>query len=223
MTDGTTGIQVAPISEDDMNKLQSIFQRALDAIVSMSKLAGEVETLRQQVGQLTDDAERLRRANAGLDESLYQARNQRLDLERKLAEAEQAKATAQRECSDWQSKANSAEAKVNELRNENTLRNNELEESQYRVIELEDKLKAAEAKVGAIHAALGITPAPEVPPAPPPSVGPVVQPTPEASPTPVPEVAEWPGPTPPTPTRQYFDTWQPGSMWDDDRRQYYID
>ena len=43
MTDGTTGIQVAPITEDDMSKVTSILKRAADAIVGMSTSAASCE------------------------------------------------------------------------------------------------------------------------------------------------------------------------------------
>lgn len=202
-----------------MNKLQSIFQRALDAIVGMSKLAAEVEVLRSQVAQLTDDAERLRRANAGLDESLYQARNQRLDLERKLAEAEQAKATAQRESNDHAERANKLNDMLQSTLTDLDRVKHDKDTAEYEVLELQDKLKAAEAKVAAIHTALGIVPTPEVV-TPPPPTGPVVQQPTEAATPPTPEpVPTAPEPTPPEPEID----WSRPTHWDAARSRYVND
>ena len=67
MTDGPTGIQVAP-TEDEMNSVQDILKRAISAVVGMSQLQADVDMLRSTVASLQSDTERLRQQNAGLDE-----------------------------------------------------------------------------------------------------------------------------------------------------------
>lgn len=216
MTDGTTGIQVAPITEDEMGKVHDILRRAADAIVGMSQLKHDVDQLSTQVRQLSDDCERLRKANAGLEESLYQARNQRHQLEADLAAAEQAKATAQREAADWQSKANNAEASLESVRGELGFVKTERDTAQLKVMELEDQLKSQSAmldKIKAIHAEIVGAMAPSPPPS-----GPVVQQPAEASPTPAPE----PTPPEPTPSEPEVD-WSRPTHWDSASGRYVND
>lgn len=208
MTDGTTAIPVGPITEDDMSKVHDILRRAADAIVGMSQLKIDVDTLRQQVAQLSDDAERLRKSNAGLEESLWQARNQRQELEAKLAEATQAMATAQREAEDWQHNANNATAKAQSLGDELASTKHDRDEAQLKVMELEDSLKSATDKLAKVKEIFGISPE-------------AVQPKPEApasEPVPMPTLES----TPP-PGRRYLDQWEPGSSWDENTHRYYVD
>ena len=66
MTDGPTGIQVAP-TEDEMNSVQDILKRAISAVVGMSQLQADVDMLRATVAGLQSDTEKLRQRNATLD------------------------------------------------------------------------------------------------------------------------------------------------------------
>lgn len=79
MNDGTTGFQVAPITEDDMSKVQSILKRAMDGMIGLSQLAADVDMLRQTVSGLQADTDRLRNQNAALDEALAHSRTVRDD------------------------------------------------------------------------------------------------------------------------------------------------
>src|SRR5260221_12304518 len=63
MTDGHTGFQVAPITEDDMNRVHSILTRAVDAIVGVSQLSKYVEAMQGQLAQMTDELPRHLRTN----------------------------------------------------------------------------------------------------------------------------------------------------------------
>ena len=56
MTDGTTGIQVAPITEDDMSRVKSILQRAADAIVGASQMANDIAAMRVELVASADEA-----------------------------------------------------------------------------------------------------------------------------------------------------------------------
>lgn len=204
MTDGNMGIQVAPTAEEIMNA-QSVFQKAADAIVGLSSLKASVDALQTQVTQMSDELDRLRKQNAGLEESLYQARTHRFELEDKLnkaqaeaAQATQDKASAQRDAEHWQTSCNAALDKLS-----NTQR--QRDDAEYTIIELQDKLKAAEAKLATIMGVFGVSQAPAVQAAPnvtaqamadaPPPAEPTPEPPPmealsEPEPTPVPEV-DW--------------------------------
>lgn len=193
MTDGTTGIQVAPITEDEMGKVHDILRRAADAIVGMSQLKHDVDQLSTQVRQLSDDCERLRKANAGLEESLYQARNHRQELESRLAEAEQAKVTVQRECSDWQSKASSLDAENVSLRHSIDQMRQDLDDALGSALEFEAKYKQVKSvldKYAEVHTSFfGKAPEPAPTEA---SPAPAPEPTPtEPAPAPVSEEVDW--------------------------------
>ncbi len=112
MTDGPTGIQVAPITEDDMSKVQAILKRGMDAIIGMSQLAADVDMLRQTVAGLQAESERLRNQNNALDEALNHSREMRDNQARELAETKDKLAQSQRE---WQYAYNENTALHSEL------------------------------------------------------------------------------------------------------------
>lgn len=153
MTDGTTGFQVAPITEDDMNKVQTILKRALDSIVGMSQLHADVEMLRATVSGLQADADRLRRQNEALDEALHTARTQRHDLEAKLAQVE----TVARNASVERDKAvhdlDSVARDYAGLKHDFDTMHTERDDAQFQVLTLQDELKDALAKLEAFRVA----------------------------------------------------------------------
>jgi len=78
MNDGTTATTLSPVpTEEDMNKVRTIFQQGLDAIVSLSKLSEEVHSLSVTVKGLKDEIEYVRTRNRELDASLADVRAQR--------------------------------------------------------------------------------------------------------------------------------------------------
>lgn len=224
MTDGTTGFQVAPITEDEMGKVHDILRRAADAIVGMSQLKHDVDALSTQVRQLSDDCERLRKANAGLEESLYQARNHRQELESRLAEAEQAKATAQREAQDWQAKANTSDAAYQSAVSELDRTRKDRDDAELEAMSLEDQLKSANAMLdkmrGHVENITSLLRVPEPAPAPPTSGSVVQQPAEAVNPTPAPE----PTPTEPAPAPVSDEVdWQRPYHWDSASGRYVND
>lgn len=143
MTDGPMGIQVAPITEDEMNLVQNILKRAVDAAVGLSQLQADVQTLRNAVAGLQADTERLRNANLALDEALTKVRN-----ERDLAEAELV---------DLKSKAGDAatlRAENDSLRSELAQAKRERDDYGNQTLDLEDALKHANAKLDTIRKAM---------------------------------------------------------------------
>jgi len=152
MTDGTTGIQVAPITEDEMNQVQSILKRAIDGVVGMSQLKADVDMLRETVRGLQADADRLRNANEALDQALTKVRNERDAAQAELVEA-QAKAD----------RATRLEAENADLRSQLDQAKRERDDHGMRTLELEESLKEAHLKLEAIRdtfvKAFGQTPA----------------------------------------------------------------
>ncbi len=112
MTDGPTAIQVSPITEDEMNKVHDILSRAINAIVGMSQLSKDVESLQAQVAQLTDDSSRLRRTNDALEESLSNSRRNRQDMEAQLIDAQHATVQATGERDSFKNEAEVAKANL---------------------------------------------------------------------------------------------------------------
>ncbi len=225
MTDGTTGFQVAPITEDEMSRVHDILTRAINAIVSMSQLSKDVESLRNQVAQLTDDSTRLRRTNDALEESLSNSRRNRQEMEAKLNDEIERSIQAQSERERATEKANALAADVEYLSKDLHAERREREDAQYKVMELQDALDKLRHTHDSIKSALGIVDPPkavqEVTPSAPPSLGPMVQPSTEVGDHTVPlgTTTQPPG----EPTRRYISDWQAGAMWDTDKQSYYIE
>lgn len=70
-----------------MNKVRSIFEQGLNSILSLSKLAADIEDLRRQFNTLRGDNEYLRNRNAELDTALADVRVQRDTAMRERDEA----------------------------------------------------------------------------------------------------------------------------------------
>lgn len=144
MTDTTL---VANVTEEDMGKVRQIFDHALNAIVGMSQLSKDVETLRAQVGDLTSTVTRYRSQIDTLDEALYRTRQERDAATQKVNETAQAKEHAE-------SKLYETEQSLDHLRSDNSQLNDRLvaarresDDHMMRALEAEDKLAKAEAKL----------------------------------------------------------------------------
>jgi len=105
MTDGTTGFQVAPITEDEMNRVQAILKRAIDATMAFSQIAADVTMLRDTVAGLQADAEQLRNRNNALDEALNYSRAERDRMSSALNNQALDLANANDRASQFQAKA----------------------------------------------------------------------------------------------------------------------
>ena len=205
MTDGNQGIQVAPITEEDMLKVRDILQRAADAIVSMSQLSADVNMLRQTVTSLQADTERLRSQNNALDEALNYSRKARDEQAAELTET--------------QALLHSAEQAIDTLRLDNDkllLSNDQLQidldltrkakdDAEFKTLELEDKLAVAEAKLAKMHDVFA-----DMWPAEQPPTMPEVVPLPEPDPASIPDARP-----------DSRDTWDRGYIWDHNTRKYW--
>lgn len=220
MTDPTTGIQVAP-TEAEMSQVQDILRRAINAIVGMSQLQADVDMLRSTVTALQADTEKLRQQNAGLDEALYQSRQARNDLTTRLAQAENERADYQNRYvhlnNDLENVQSENERLSSQLKEANQARDN----AELRVMELEDELKAANAKLASIRegyaSIFGEATKPVEAPKPEPSMT-------LSEPKPEPTLYTDPEPSPIGSTRRYLgDRWEPGALWDEQRSEYYVE
>ena len=219
MTDGTTGIQVAPITEDDMNKVTSILKRAADAIVGMSQLAADVDMLRTTVASLQQDCDRLRNQNNALDEALNHSREMRDNQARELASTKDqlAQATAERDRAASDNVAVST--KLGEALRE--LEQAKAEAAQWadEADKLSKERDAAHAKLDSIHVALGLTPQAMQAPTPTPPVDIVAGSDQSWRSDPSPSSVEPQAPA--TPAEPSTSTeWQPGYYWDAVRQLY---
>lgn len=208
MTDGPTGFHVAPITEDDMFKVKDILQRAADAIVGMSQLSADVDMLRQTVSGLQADTERLRSQNNALDEALNYSRGERDRQATIIAETETKLRNAIVERDQVNAHNDKLELEVGQLQIDLDLTRKAKDDAEFHNLELEDKLKAAEAKlakVAELHRAL-------FPP----------EPAPASFAEPV-----WPGPSnEPEPALvedkpDSVTAWEPGYYWDHDTGKYW--
>ena len=217
MTDGTTGIQVAPITEDDMNMVRGILNRAADAIVGASQMAQDINSMRTELASLRVELDKLRNQNSALDEALYQARTTRQELENKLqaalADAEQSRQAANVHAADYD--------RVNDQlgRVQSELATVKSERDQW-ADEADKHSKAhegAQAKLDAITSTLGLTPqamqAPAEPVPLPPIQASIDTPHWPSEPSPVAEPLAHTEPSTST-------EWQPGYNWDAARQLY---
>ena len=209
MTDRPTGIQVAP-TEDEMNSVQDILKRAISAVVGMSQLQADVDMLRSTVSGLQADADRLRNHNESLDEALHQSRMTRNELTSKLAQVETDLRNVSVERDDARKQRDIANAKVDNLAFDLDTTKRERDDALIHVMELEDELKAANAKLDEARALFAPEPVKSTEPAPAPEAPKVWE-----EPEPV-EVAA-------KPNRIYHDSYQSGDYWDVERQQYYAE
>jgi chaperonin cofactor prefoldin len=224
MTDGTTGFQVAPISEDDMNKVQSILKRAADAIIGMSQLAADVDMLRSTVAGLQADTDRLRTQNANLDEALAhvraerdQARKERDQWHDSYIDIETARDNYRNQVDDLGLELSATKDKL-----VTTLR--ERDDYGMQVLALEETNRDLQSKLDRIKAAIGDAPTPamQFEPLPKPEPWPYAEPAPKPE-APLPPVPEQP--VPPARAVRYYHgkSWSPGYLWDDEQNEYYTE
>lgn len=214
MTDGPTGFHVAPITEDDMNRVTSILKRATDAIIGISQLSADVDMLRQTVSSLQTDTERLRSQNNALDEALNYSRGERDRQATLLAQKQDELNKYAAELAETQAKADKLELTNGQYEIDLDLTRKAKDDAEFHNLELEDKLKAAEAKltkVAELHRAL-FTPEPVSDPV---TVGEDVSlgyPKDDGTPKEHAPVEQGPD------TRE---TWEPGYFWDHDTGKYW--
>lgn len=212
MIDGPTGFHVAPITEDDMFKVKDILQRAADAIVGMSQLSADVTALRDTVNMLQADTDKLRGQNNALDEALNYSRGERDRQSALLSEVNAQLHSAVTEKEQVLLQNDKLELANEQYQIDLDLTRKAKDDAEFHNLELEDKLKAAEAKlakVAELHRSLFPVEAP-------PWTKPA-EPTPEPVPTPpylpVEQTeAEWP---------DSRETWDTGYYWDHTTGKYW--
>ena len=219
MTDGTTGIQVAPITEDDMNKVRGILNRAADAIVGASQMAQDINSMRTELASLRVELDKLRNQNSALDEALYQARTTRQELENKLqaalADAEQSRQAANVHAADYDRVNDQLGRVQSELATVKSERDQWADEAD----KLSKERDTAHAKLDSIHVALGLTPQAMQAPTPTPPVDIVAGSDQSWRSDPSPSSVEPQAPA--TPVEPSTSTeWQPGYNWDATRQLY---
>lgn len=217
---GNTGIHVTPKAptEDEMNLVRDILQRAVDSIVGMSQLHADVEMLRSTVSGLQADTDRLRQTNANLDEALAYTRKER-------DEARERVSTIKQQALKFENEANSFSHSLLKLQDEHNVVVSQLADAKrerddhgFKVMELEEALKQAEAKLAKLaeaHASVFGLPIPMSPPVQDPHP---IQAVNEA----LPEPSADPKPWEPEQGRTYHGlSWSPGYIWDDVKGEYY--
>lgn len=221
MNDGNTGIHVAPITEDEMNKVQAILKRAIDATMAFSQISADVAMLRDTVSALQADTERLRNQNNALDEALNHSRQVRDEQAKKLADTYQLLDMTASEKHDAEVKAERLERDKGQLEIDLDLTRKAKDDAEFKCLELEDKLAQAEAKlakVAELHRSLFPEPKPEDAAKPEPSLAGWDNKV-AISDEPVAKPAE---PAPITDSRpESVDEWQPGYSWDGHTRKYW--
>lgn len=222
---GPTGIQVAPAvpTEDEMTHVQDILKRAINSLVGMSQLQADVDMLRSTVQSLQADTERLRSQNAGLDEALFQSRNARNAANAELEATKLALRQAEQDKDHYKHDCELHVSTIQNLSQSLEQTKHERDDHGFRVMELEEQVKALQAKLDAIHdgyrSIFGDEPkAMQVP-------VPIYRSEPTSSTTasePEPTAIELTKPWSPPPSRRYLDQWEPGAIWDEQEHKYFV-
>lgn len=176
MTNGTTGIQVAPVvEENDMSKIREIFERAASAIAQASDLAKTVNELQHTVDALKADVEKTRQNNSFLDEALSNTRKSRDEA---LAEASELR----HKLSTTEHDRDSALQQVETISQSLAAVNHDIEhvrkdrdDAMLEAMQAKDDLEKAQAQLKAIRQSLGMD---ETKPEP--QTVPVAEPVPQA-------------------------------------------
>ena len=78
MENGNTAVSISPVpSEEDMNKVRSIFEQGLNSIIGIAQISKDVATLRDELTSLKNDLDYVRGRNRELDQALAEVRSQR--------------------------------------------------------------------------------------------------------------------------------------------------
>ena len=217
MTDGTTGIQVAPITEDDMNRVKSILQRAADAIVGASQMANDIAAMRAELDALKADSERLRNQNNALDEALNHSREMRDNQARELASTKDQLMEVTRDRDFYKSSFDGERANVDKLTAQLAQAKADADQWADEADKHSKAHEGAQAKLDAITSTLGLTPQAMQAPAEPVPTPPVQAIT---------DTPHWPSePSPVAEPLAHIEPststeWQPGYNWDATRQLY---
>lgn len=147
MPDGNMAIQVSPITEDEMNQVRNILQRAMDGVIGMSQLAADVDMLRQTVESLRLDTDRLRQTNANLDEALAQVRKERDEARSELGQVKGDLGQAVNEAGRLSTNLLHLQDDYNKAVSDLASARTERDDHGIQVLELEEALKQAQAKL----------------------------------------------------------------------------
>ncbi len=237
MTDGNTAIQVSPTEDTEMASVRQVFDKALNAIVDMTRLAKQVDSLSRDVSTLSDQVAHLRRQNEWLDEMLAKVRTERDELNHKLVEASHEVSAAKNENESLIHRVASLQSKLDTMTEARHSAEQARDEAQLKIMELEDTVQAHSAKLDKFHAiAKELFPVVET------TTQPQTEPTPlpqVISPVPVENVSSFPStteavqevqplpeniPEPVTSGRTYHGKeWQAGYQWDTNKQEYFTE
>src|SRR5215467_8346686 len=148
MTDGNMATSISPVSEGEMEQIQNLFKKAADTIVAFSSLSGQVEKLQAQVNDLSNQVTRYRNHIDTQDDAMYRLRQEREELTNRATEAEHSRQSAVAEAEQAKQAYNGSQARLTDLEALVASLRKDRDDAEYRVIELEDKLKVSEKTLG---------------------------------------------------------------------------
>jgi hypothetical protein len=147
MTDGTTAVQVSPVTESEMGHVQDIFRRACDAIVGYSELGRQVQELTTKVEALTRELERLREDNKFMSEQLYETRKQRDEARVDAQETHGALVIARNDLSVVKADIEHKDALITSFRQKVATTERESDDHLLRAMHAEEELAKVKAKL----------------------------------------------------------------------------
>ena len=163
----STQIQESKVNEETMelpavSKLREAFDTARNAIIEGTELAKQVQemkanvaTLGSDVASLQRDVEYLRNRNRELDEQVIEVRRQRDEAVSKANEQQDRAVRAEGDLASTQSRVESLQASLSRVHDSLDEAKKARDDAEFRVMDLEDKLKAAEAKLDKLKVMFG--------------------------------------------------------------------
>ncbi len=150
MSETTETTNTGHEDEAMLHKFVEVFDKARNAIIDASRLAKEVDGLRQEVAGLTGQVQQIREQNQFLDEQLALIRKHRDELQEQVAQEQgehyktrQERDSAQRNAAHWQEQHNIMEEKYRNVCKER-------DDAQFMVMALEDENKKLKDKLDSI-------------------------------------------------------------------------
>lgn len=153
MEDGNMATQASAISptsqvtEEDMGKVREIFERGINALVDVSRLAETVKALQYQVDGLQRDVQKYRNQNDMLDEYLVKARQERDTATQRAATAERERQDYANTNTDLLRARDATDVLLQESLDKAHTLEKERDDAQFKVMEYEEKVATLQAKL----------------------------------------------------------------------------
>lgn len=150
MTDGNMAT-ISPVSEGEMDQIQSLFKKAADTLVAYASISGQVEKLQAQVNDLANQVTRYRNHIDTQDDAMYRLRQEREELTKAKNDAIHEAEVARQQYEVDKQENERLTVKVQNLQDQVAKLMKDRDDAEFKALELEDKLKTANNDLGKVR------------------------------------------------------------------------